>query len=355
MAGKKGPIPGVIESNGRYYRNVRQGPKKVWVPLTRVSDGLPALLRAVADLHDTPPPPADGIAALIESWEREQLPKYSAQTQVDSLRYNKQIGEAFAAFRAPEVTVPDCAQFLRAFSDKPRTHNAVRGQLRELMRWAELLGWRQPGSNPTLPIRTMATPARTRYLSDSEIRRIKVGAMTGSDGLPTKSGPMLCALIEVLYLSGQAIGDVLRLDVDDVAADAILFRRAKVAHSTGAAISIVVTPRLRAALNRLLGIRAEVAAEMLRKAGKVPVNQALIVTRDGQRAGYTGCRSAWDRACERAGVEAAHMHDIKAKALTDVESDRGMQAARQMGQHSTEGQTAAYVRNRSAARVKATR
>lgn len=355
MAGKRGPVPGVIESNGRYYRNQRQGQKKVWIPLTRVDAGLPALLRALADLVDAPPAATDTVPALIEAWERDQLPRFAGTTQRDAVRYNQLIGQAFQHFRAADVAVPDVVQFLRQFEAKARTHNAIRSQLRELMRWAELLGWRPPGSNPTAPVRTMSTPARTRYITDSELRRIKRGALVGADGQRTESGPMLCALIELLYLTGQAVGDVLQLDVADVAGDAITFRRSKVAHSTGAAVTIVITPRLGDAIGRLLAIREAARQRMLDRSGKEPVSPALIVNGDGQRAAYAGVRTAWDRACARAGVEDAHLHDLKAKALTDVERARGMQAARRMGQHSTEGQTAAYVRARAAERIRATR
>lgn len=46
---------------------------------------------------------------------------------------------------------------------------------------------------------------------------------------------------------------------------------------------------------------------------------------------------------------------MSAKALTDKEAREGMQAARTMGAHSTEQQTSAYVRNRSARKTGATR
>lgn len=100
MAGKKGPIPGIIESNGRYYRNVRVGAKKVWVPLTRVDEGRPALLRALADLEDKPPPAVDAIPELIKAWERDELKRLtSAQSQRMARLYNERIGEQLAAGR----------------------------------------------------------------------------------------------------------------------------------------------------------------------------------------------------------------------------------------------------------------
>ena len=79
MAGKKGPIPGVIESNGRYYRNLREGGRKRWVPLTRVDEGRPALLRAMADLEDKPPPAVDASIRML----------LLSRVTADNIRYDK--------------------------------------------------------------------------------------------------------------------------------------------------------------------------------------------------------------------------------------------------------------------------
>lgn len=349
MTQQRGPIPGVFISNGRYFKVVRDGKRKVWRPLTRVSEGLPALHRAIADMLSAPQPVADSMPALIERWCADEMPRLAPRTQRDLVRLNGIIGKRFANFRAAQVTPPVVVQYLRDYIDTPRTYNAHRAHLYTLLKHAELIGWRAPGSNPVAAVRTAKTPPRQKYITDSELRRIKVAALRSSGTYdPTGAGgagPTLCAVLELLYLTGQPIGDVLALDAADVAGETILFRRAKVAHSTGAAVQIIVTPRLRAALDKLLSIRAAVRS----------ASPALIVTRDGGRYTYAGIRSAWVRARDKAGVSGMTMHDIKAKALTDVEAASGMQAARRMGQHSTERQTADYVRNRAAVKVKATR
>lgn len=60
-------------------------------------------------------------------------------------------------------------------------------------------------------IKTMPTPARDRYPTDSELRRIKVAAHYGKAGKHTRMGPTLAALIDLAYLTGQHIGDLLDL------------------------------------------------------------------------------------------------------------------------------------------------
>ena len=78
-------------------------------------------------------------------------------------------------------------QFLADFRDRPRTHNAYRSQLGELMRYAMERGLRDPGTNPVTDlVRTKRTKARTRYITDSELRRIKVAGMYGDDARRTR-------------------------------------------------------------------------------------------------------------------------------------------------------------------------
>lgn len=72
----------------------------------------------------------------------------------------------------------------------------------------------------------------------------------------------------------------------------------------------------------------------------------VITTQEAQQYGYSGASSAWRRAVARAGVHNCHFNDIRAKALTNKEEGQEMQAARRMGAHSTEAQTADYVRHR---------
>ncbi|WP_176928774.1 MULTISPECIES: hypothetical protein [unclassified Variovorax] len=72
---------------------------------------------------------------------------------------------------------------------------------------------------------------------------------------------------------------------------------------------------------------------------------------------YDGASTAWTRARERAKVKNAHFHDLRAKALTDIDGviDRGIGQAQTMGGHSTQTQTADYVRHKRAKKTSATR
>ena len=340
----KGPVAGTQVKGGRYYLVVAEGKKRRWVALTRVSDGMPAFLRALADLRDAGAR-AYLIPSLVEDWQRDVMPRHAAKTQVMDKHYCALIAETFAQFSPPDVRPPDVADLLRLLRDKPKTHNMVRAQIGELMRYAIERGFREPGSNPVTALRTLPTPSRTRYITDSELRRIKVAAMRGADGLDTRSGPMLCALVDTAYLTGQRIGDLLSMEWAQITEAGIAFMPSKTSKSTAARVVIGWTPKLRDVVARLRRLRIE----------RQGFTARVITTQDGQPYTYSGASTAWKRAVKRSGIKGLTFHDLRAKALTDKSQAEGRRAAQTMGTHSTEGQTAGYIDGRLPGRTKATK
>lgn len=346
---KRDKIPRNVFAKGKqYYFVSAQGDRRVWTKLSPISDGLPAMYQALAKLKTE----ASGVLnmpALIGLWQTEVMVRNSDKTQRDDRARCKAVAEAFRDLMPAEIEPPDCAEFLGQFADKPRTFNAYRALLRELMRFAEAKGLRPAGSNPVPALRTMRTPARDRYITDSELRRIKVAAMRAQDrhghAQETRSGPMLCALIDMAYLTGQAIGDLIALEWSKFGPHGIAFARQKVAKSTAAKVLIEWSPKLRDVERRLKDLRKKRRAFGLR----------VFCRQDGQAYTYWGASTAWRRAVKRAGISDCHFHDLRAKALTDKEQRDGMQAARHMGSHATEAQTADYVRNKAPVKTGATR
>lgn len=334
----------VFAKHGRYYYVEAQGRRRVWHPLTRISEGLPAMYTALADAQSA------GLRVgmmpgLCAAWMRDVMPRHAEHTQDDDRRRCGRVADAFAEFRPDQVTPPDCAAWLRQWEKMPRSYNAHRSMLRELMRYAEELGQRDPGSNPVQALRTMRTPARTRYITDSEFRRIKVAAMRRQDGGMTRGGPMLCALLDVAYLTGQRVSDVLRMEWPQITGRGVLFAPSKVAKSTGARVLIEWSPRLRDVVERLRAMR--------RDAGWIGAR--VFLNTKGQPMTYVGLDTAWQRALEASGVAPCQLRDFRARALTDVAAKRGMIDANTMGAHATQSQTADYVRHKTARKTGATR
>lgn len=353
-------LPRSVYVKGPSWYHVRaEGKRRIWTRLCSLREGLPAMYAALAKLL-AEGVPDDRMPALCAAWQQDVMPRHAASTQRDETAMCRAIAEAFAEFRVGQVQASDVAEYLQQYRDRPRTHNGHRGMLRELLRYAVERGMRN--DNPVQHIRTMSTPARTRYITDSELRRIKLAGIYGDDGKRTRGGLMLAALVDLCYLTGQRISDVLDLrwqrdagdpDAPHVTDKGLRFRPAKTRGRTGAAVLIEWTPRLRDVVER---IRALQASRLLkRRAEQRHVSGWLITGQDGKPLSYWGASSAWRRAVKRAGVKDVHLHDVRAKALTDTEARGGMQAARVMGAHSTEQQTADYVRARGGRSVKATR
>jgi hypothetical protein len=138
-------------------------PTHFWTKLTLVRDGLPALYRKLADLHARDVAP-DRIPALVTDWQTEVMPGHAAKTQENDQWAMGAIAEAFAEFRASEVTTPACLEVLKTYRDRPRTHNLMRSALLELMRYAEGkehdgVPFRPAGSNPVASIKPHAHAA----------------------------------------------------------------------------------------------------------------------------------------------------------------------------------------------------
>jgi integrase len=363
MTKKHPELPPRVHPKGRWYYHVTydsETQRHLWKKLTPTQDGIPALYRKLADLAASDIAP-DRIPALIVDWHDEVGKGHGKKQQENDRWVMGVISEAFAEFRARDVSTPACLAFLKPYRAKPRTHNLMRTGLLELMRYAEGkesdgTPFRDPGTNPVASIKRMPTPARTKYITDSELRRIKVAAMWGNDGLRTPSGPIVCAVIDMAYLTGQRISDLLDMRWNKRAAtnakgevtapyicdEGVYFQPDKTVATTGAKVLITWTPRLRELVERIKGIG--------------PANVRWVFTKqDHTPYLYSGFTTAWGRAVKRAKVKDCHFHDIRAKAITDTDETMGRQAARRKGAHSTEQQTADYIRNRKAQKTEATR
>lgn len=339
---------GVYEKHGAYYRVAQNK----WTRLSAVRDGLPAMYRALAAATER----GGGIRTmgdLVDTWLKEVSITRKRKTQANDSYQCQHIKRSLKEFAPDQVRAPDVAECLAYFKAMPRSYNAHRSMLRELMRFAEEKGLRESGTNPVNAIKTMSTKARTRYVTDSELRRIKVGAVyfntkkktARKDRKKTDSGYMLCALIDMAYLTGQRIGDLLALKWDDIGRSGIEFEPTKLEDSSGARVLIQATPKLDAVVARLRKLKAE----------RKSLSPYVFTTTGNTPYTYSGAQSAWKRAMRRAKVKGCTFHDLRAKAITDVDESRGRRDANRMGAHTTENQTAAYVRHKTARKTSATR
>lgn len=318
--------------------------ERKWHRLCRISEGLPTMLRALATL--TEKMGRDGsMPAAVTAWLEDPRHKWTIKHRKEQEAIGKVIAESFREFHASDVTEADCAAFLEAWAQAgmARTHNRYKSCLGQILRKAALLGWRT-GANPAREVPGMSTPGRKQIITDDDIARVKAAAMIGKDGQPTDSGPAVCKMIDLALLTGQRISDVLKMRWQDVTADGLYVEQGK----SGGRVRILFewTPALRAAV--------EACAE-----GTERIGHLLKTTRKGKIAPggsytYAGMRSAWVRACERAGIKLAdfHIHDMRGRAGVDKVAQSGKEGAQGLLGHASMSTTEHYVEGKTIKRVK---
>lgn len=172
------------------------------------------------------------------------------------------------------------------------------------------------GTNPFVGIRRHAEKKRRRLITQAEFAAIRAAA-----------GARLQVVMDVLYFTGQRIDDVLNIRVHDLVEDGIYFKQKK----TGAELIVRWTPELRAVVERAKALGGNVRA------------LTLLYNRRGKAPDYRSVYLQWQTACEKAAVEDAHLHDVRAMAATEVGAER---ATALLG-HADARTTRIYLRDRS--------
>lgn len=144
-------------------------------------------------------------------------------------------------------------------------------------------------------------------------------------------------LLELAYLTGQRPADVRKMTRADERDGALLVKQNKGDKKV----------RFR--------IEGELATVMQRIKNRKSGSLMLINNEDGQPMTYAQMRGAFDRARDAAAavhplledrIRQYQVRDLRAKAGTDTEDGRGMEAAQAQLGHTTATMTAHYVRNR---------
>jgi site-specific recombinase XerD len=98
-------IPGVTEKHGRYYKLI----SNKWHPLTRVSDGINALYKA---LHELDPLRPGTIGELIALYRAVGMEELTPATRQDYENILKRLERGFGAMRLGTLKASHCANYL---------------------------------------------------------------------------------------------------------------------------------------------------------------------------------------------------------------------------------------------------
>lgn len=172
-------------------------------------------------------------------------------------------------------------------------------------------------NNPCVGIKRLKQHSRTRRLTMAEFAAIRAVAR-----------PRHQAVMDLCYLTGQRIGDVLTIRRTDCGPDGIGFAQQK----TGKRLVVAWTAELRAAVEAAKALHGPVQSLWLLKGI------------DGEPMSYTVAWKDWRAARKLAGVLDANIHDLR--AMSGTEADAQGKDARSLLGHTDERTTRIYLRDR---------
>jgi integrase len=259
------------------------------------------------------------ISQIMDRYIRDVIPGKAHATQIDNLREIDQLRPVFGAMNPSQITPTHIHQYL----DK-RTAE-VRG-LREKACLSHLfnkaIAWGYASTNPCSQVkrqRRKESIKPKRYVTDSEFKAV------------CKIAPKPIRLaMELSYLTGLRKGDLLRLKWGADDKDGLHVRTGK----TNTPICFTWTAELKA---------------LIRECRKRPTRFScdyIIHGAKGKPYTTSGFDTEWQkvqRAWAKSGGERFTFHNIRSKAGTDVQQNRGIEDARQLLTHATQQMTQAYL------------
>lgn len=297
----------MYEKHGAFYL-VRRGK---W---TRLGGDLHTALmeyaRAVAK-------PADGVPDLIDKAMPALVADVAPSTVTQYAYCARLLKELFAEFRPEQVRHGDVVQMMDGFKDRVAIANRMLTVLRLVYRWA--LDRQIVETDPTVSVKRHKQAARDRLISPREFAAIYA-----------ECAPWLQCVLDLCYLTGQRIGDVLTIERAHLETDGIYFKQQK----TGKRLVVAWTPELRDAVTR---------AE--KETGQVINMTYLIAGRGGRLRAHSNVWRSFKLAAAKAGVENVTLHDLRAMSGTEVDRQGG-NATELLG-HTDRRTTAIYLRDKS--------
>jgi integrase len=333
-----------VSSSGTafYYYDTGGKPRRE-IPLG--SDYVLAM-RKWSDLEQNGVAPLEVTFAVVaERYRREVIPKKASRTQKDNER---ELNELLAFFNNPPAPLDGIRpvhvrQYLDRRRDAPIRANREKALLSHIWNKAREWGYTDR-ENPCRGVQGFTEKGRDVYVEDEVYKAVWDAA-----------DPMVRDGMDLAYLTGQRVSDVLAMTETALRGGMLEVRQAK----TG--------KRLRIALSGELGAVVARARERRPKGEGQVRSLHLVVAEDGQPLTYSGfiqrfqdARAAAAAKEDNARIAPAilgfQFRDLRAKAGTDKADSAGdiRQAQRQLG-HSSVVMTEHYVRNRRGDKVDPTR
>ena len=318
-------LPPHMAQKGRSYYYVTNDKPRRWLPL---GDDFPRALAEWAKHEGEPIPETARTLTQIAGWYRKDVMlKKSSRTQKDNEAELKRLEAVFGASPIETITPVDVATYLDGRVDKEGKPAPVRAN-REISLLSHIINFaRRRGfttmPNPCAGVKRNKEAGRDRYVEDPEF-----------DAIYGKADEILRDALDLLLLTGQRPGDVLKMKRTDIRDGALWVRQGK----TRKPLRITDEADLAAALERMNGRK--------RKA----TGAYLVQDDEGQPLNYWQLEDRWAKARAAAGLAEANlqMRDLRGTAATDVED---LDHAQKLLGHATRAMTEHYVKTRAGERV----
>lgn len=278
---------------------------------TRLSDDYGDALRIYAGLIS---PNQGGMPALLDRFIGQA--KLAHKTLKTYRICVERLKTAFEAFEPNQVLPRHLYEYFTA----KEVSDGMAAHFRSVMVGAMQLAVREGlvDRNLMREVEQFKSGKRERYLSNTEFATIR-----------EKATPTLRSIMDVCYMTGQRIGDVLAIKLADLTKDGIVFVQQK----TGTKLCVGWSAELEEAVREAKSLHTCVRG------------LTLFHTRKGTPFAYWTIRTLWDRACKESGVENAHIHDIRAKAATDAKRE-GIDSKALLG-HKSDAVHLRYLRDKT--------
>lgn len=254
------------------------------------------------------------LAFLIDEWmHSDSFAKLADNTRKQYNSVAKQLKDCFAEFQSvADIKPQHVAQWQDDHKSKVNA-NTGKSILTTVLNIAIRRGIID--RNPAKEVENLTVARRKRYITDEEFISIR-----------EKAHPVLRAAMDISYVTGARIGDILDIHLSQITQDGLTIRQEK-------------TEKLQLfKRNAALDTAIENA-----KAIKRPVRGLfLLCTMRGQQYDYQQLNQWWIKAREEAGIHDVHFHDIRGKSATDAKR-AGIDYQALLG-HTTKAMSDSYIK-----------
>ena len=312
---------------------------------TALGTDLALALRQWSELHAQAVPVAQAIAPFVEladRYEREEIPKKSARSQEADLGNMRYLCEWFADVPTlAAIRTMHVQQMLDYYRTTPVAANRRKALLSHMYNKARQWGLTD-AVNPCVGSEGHDEFRREVYIDDAQYRAII-----------TVAAPALADTIKLMYLTGQRLGDVLKMRFTDINGGVLIVKQNKSRRGRWVKTGKDTSEHQRIATKT---VRIEVTGELkehidalrARVAQSRVVSTLMITSHDrpGESLTRGWLSTLWSHARDNAGLpKELQLRDIRAKAGTDVEH---INDAQKLLGHKSQSTTEIYRRDQGA-------